>query len=73
MLCYVHDDVVIATPTLRDLSERLDVDFDFTERACLNCIPSKCEILRDSIKNLGRKVDTYDLRHYPNAVEAVLT
>ena len=35
--------------------------------------PSKCEILRDSIKYLGRLVDKHGVRPDPEAVEAVLT
>ena len=37
------------------------------------CKPSKCEILRDSIKYLGRLVDKHGVRPNPEAVEAVLT
>ena len=41
--------------------------------AGLKCKPSKCEILRDSIKYLGRMVDRHGVRPDPDAVEAVLT
>ena len=51
VMCYV-DDVVIATPTLVDHIERLDEVFAFMKRAGLKCKPSKCEILKDSIKYL---------------------
>ena len=51
-MCYV-DDVVIATPTLEDPIERLDEVFACMNRAGLKCKPSKCEILKDSIKYLG--------------------
>ena len=34
---------------------------------------SKCEILRNSIKHLGKMVDKYDVRRDPDAVVAVLT
>ena len=44
-----------------------------TSRAGLKCKPSKCEILRDSIKYLGRMVDSHGVRPDPEAVEAVLT
>ena len=71
-MCYV-DDVVIATPTLEDLIERLDEVFACMKQAGLKCKPSKCEILRDSIKYLGRLVDKHDVRPDPEAVEAVLT
>ena len=43
------------------------------KRAGLKRKPSKCEILRDSIKYLGRMVDRYGVRPDPEAVEAVLT
>ena len=67
------DDVLIATPTLADHIDRLDEVFVFMKRAGLNCKPSKCEILRDSIKYLGRMVDRHDVRPDPEAGEAVLT
>ena len=72
VMCYV-DDVVIATPTLEDPIDRLDEVFGCMKRAGLKCKPSKCEILRDSIKYLGRMVDRHGVRPDPEAVEAVLT
>ena len=72
VMCYV-DDVVIATPTLQDHIYRLDEVFGCMKRAGLNCKPSKCEILRDSIKYLGRMVDRHGVRPDPEAVEVVLT
>ena len=51
VMCYV-DDVVIATPTLEDHIDRVDEVFRCMKRAGLKCKPSKCEILRDSIKYL---------------------
>ena len=69
---YVND-VVIATPTLEDHIDRLDEVFGCMKRAGLKCKPSKCEILRDSIKYLGRMVDRHGVRPDPEAVEAVLT
>ena len=56
IMCFV-DDVVIATPTLEGHIERLDEVFACMERSKLKCKPSKCEILKDSIKYLGRMVD----------------
>ena len=56
VMSYV-DDVVIAITTLIDHIDRLDEDFDCIKRAGLKCKPSKCEILRDSTKYLGRMVD----------------
>ena len=72
VMCYV-DDVVIATPTLEDHIDRFDEVFGCMKRAGLKCKPSKCEILRDSIKYLGRMVDRHGVRPDPEAVEAVLT
>ena len=72
VMCYV-DDVVIATPTLEDHIDRLDEVFGCMKRAGLKCKPSKCEILRDSIKYLGRMVERDGVRPDPEAVEAVLT
>ena len=37
------------------------------ERAGLKCKPSKCEIPRDSIKYLGRKVDRHGVRPDPGS------
>ena len=70
--CYV-DDVVMATPTLEDHIERLDEVFACMKRSGLKCKLSKCEILKDSIKYLGRMVDRHGIRPDPDAVEAVLT
>ena len=72
VMCYV-DDVVIVTPTLEDHIERLDEVFACMKRSGLKCKPSKCEILKDSIKYLGRMVDRHGIRPDPDAVEAVLT
>ena len=72
IMCYV-DDVVIATPTLEDHIKRLEEVFSCMKQAGLKCKPSKCEILRDSIKYLGRLVDKHGVRPDPEAVEAVLT
>ena len=71
-MCYV-DDVVIATPTLEDHIERLDEVFSCVKQAGLKCKPFKCEILRDSIKYLGRLVNKHGVRPNPEAVEAVFT
>ena len=71
-MCYV-DDVVIATPTLEDHIDRLDEVFGCMKRAGLKCKPSKCEILRFSIKYLGRMVDRHGVRPDPEAEEAFLT
>ena len=43
------------------------------EKSRLKSKPSKCEILRDSVKYLGRMVDRHGVRPDPEAVEAVLT
>ena len=72
VMCYV-DDVVIATPTLEDHIERLDEVFACMKRSGLKCKPSKCEIIKDSIKYLGIMVDRHGIRLDPDGVEAVLT
>ena len=72
IMCYV-DDVGIARPTLEDHIERQDEVFACMKRAGLKCKPSKCEILKGSIKYLGRMVDKHGIRPDPDAVEAVLT
>ena len=43
------------------------------KQAGLKCKPSKREILRESIKYLGRLVDKHGIKRDPEAVEAVLT
>ena len=72
VMCYV-DDVVIATSNLEDHIDWLDEVFGCMKRAGLKCKPSKCEILRDLMKYLGRMVDRHGVRPDPEAVEAVLT
>ena len=68
VMCYV----VIATPTLENYIDRLGEVFGcMKKRTGLKCKPSKCEILRDSIKYLGRMVDRHGVRPDPEAVEAV--
>ena len=64
---------MIATPTLEDHIERLEEVFSCMKQAGLKCKPPKCEILRDSIKYLGRLVDKHGVRPDPEMVEAVLT
>ena len=72
IICFA-DDVVIATPTPNDHIERLDEVLICMKQAGLNCKPSKCEILRDSIKCLGRLVDTHGVRPDTEVIELVLT
>ena len=72
VMCHV-DDVIIAAPTLEDHIDRLEEVFGCMKRADLKCKSSKCEILRDSKKYLGRMVDSHGVRPDPEAVEAVLT
>ena len=72
VMCYV-DDVVIATSTLEDHVDKLDEVFGCMKRAGLKSKPSKCEILRDSTKYLGRMVDRHGVRPDPEAIEAALT
>ena len=73
LVMFYVDDVVIATPTLEVHIDRLDGVFGCMKRAGLKSKPSKCEILRDSIKYLGRMVDRHGVRPDPEAVKAVLT
>ena len=72
VMCYV-DDVAIATPTLEHHIVWLDEIFGRMKRAGLKCKPSKCEILWDSIKYLGRMVDRHVVRTDPEATDALLT
>ena len=65
VLCYVAD-VLIATRTLRDHIDKHDEVFDCIKRAGWKCNSSKCEILRVSIKYLGRVVDTLWMRSDPD-------
>ena len=58
---------------MEDHKERLDEVFILVKQAGLKCKPSKCEILRDSIKYLGRLVDKHGVRPDPEAVEPLLT
>ena len=72
LMCYV-DDVVIALSTLEDHIDRFAEVFGCMKSAGLKCKPSKFEVVRDSIKYLGRMVDRHVVRPDPQAVEAVLT
>ena len=58
VMCYV-DNVAIATPILEDHFDRLDEVFGCMKIAGLKSKPSKSEILRDSIKSLGKMVEAY--------------
>ena len=71
VMCYV-DDVVIATPTLTDHIDTLNEVLDCMKTAGLKCKPSKSEILRESMKYLGRMVDRHGVKPDPDAVKAVL-
>ena len=70
VMCYV-DDVVIATTTLTEHIDSLNDICDCMKTAGLKCKPSKSEILRDSMKYLGRMVDRHGVRPDPNAVKAL--
>ena len=72
IMSYV-DDVVIAIQTLDDQIERLNEFFTCMKQVGLKCKPSKCGVLRESIKYLDRLVDKNGIRPDPEAVEAVLT
>ena len=68
LIMFYVDDVVIATPTLEDHIESLYEVFTCMKQAGLKCKPSMCEILRDSIKYLGRLVDKHGVRPEPDWV-----
>ena len=72
VMCYV-DDVVIGIPTMEEHIERLDEVFSCMKRAGLKYKPSKCEILKDSIKYFGRMAGKNGIRADAGAVEAVLS
>ena len=63
---------MIAAPTLTDHIDRLDEVFNFI-KSWFEMQIVKIEILRDSIKYLGRMVDRHGVRPNPDAAEAVLT
>ena len=71
VMCYV-DNVVTATPNLADHIDTLDEVFEYIKRAGLKCKPSKCEVLMDSLKYLGKIVDRHCVSPDPDAVEVVL-
>ena len=73
LIMYYIDDVIIAILTLEDHIRRLDEVFSCIKQAGLKCKSSKCEILRNSIKCLGRLVDKHGVRPDPEVVEAALT
>ena len=58
---------------MADHIDRLDKVSGCMKRAGFKCKQSKCDILRDSIKYLGRTVERHGGRPDPEAVEAVLT
>ena len=65
--------VMFYVDDLEDHIDWFDEVFGSMKTAGLKCNSSKCEILRDSIKYLGRMVDMHGVRPDPKAVEAVLT
>ena len=58
---------------MEDHIEQLDEVFACMKRTGLKRKPSKCEILKDSIKLLGRMIEKRGKRPDLDAVEAVLT
>ncbi len=56
VMCYV-DDVIIATSTIDQHIDRIGEVLSCLRRAGLKCKPSKCELLKTSIKYLGRIID----------------
>ena len=64
---------MIATSAFENHIERLDKIFACMKRAGLKCKPSKCEMLKNLIKDLGSMVNKHGIRPNPDALEAVLT
>ena len=67
VLCYI-DDVIIATETLEDHLVRLKEVLTCLRDAGLKLKPGKCEILKKSVKYLGRVIDGNGM--YPDPEQA---
>ena len=70
VLCYI-DDVVIATSSLEDHMCRLREVFTAIRDAGLKLNPKKCEVLKESVKYLGRIVDQDGVRPDPDQAAAI--
>ncbi len=70
-MCYV-DDVIISTSTVDQHIDRIAEVLSCLRRAGLKCKPSKFEILKCSIKYLGRVIDKEGVRPDPEPVETVM-
>ncbi len=71
VMCYV-DDVLIAATTIDKHWDLLDEVFTRIARAGLKCKPAKCELLKDSIKYLGRSAEKGIMKPDLAMIEAVV-
>ena len=65
------DDIVIATETAEENLRRLREIMTYLRNAGLKMNPKKCEIMRDSIKYLGRIVDASGIYPDPQQAESI--
>ena len=72
VMCYI-DDIVIATETAEEHLKRLREVMTLLKGAGLKMNPKKCEIMKDSIKYLGRIVDASGIYPDPAQVESLLS
>ena len=70
VLCYI-DDVIIATETLEEHFVRLREVLTCIKDAGLKLKPTKCEILKESVKYLGRIIDETGVYPDPEQVQTV--
>ena len=70
MVIYYVDDVLIATKTIEQHVTRLN---QALRQAGLKCKPEKCDLLKQSVKYLGRVVDAEGMKPDPEAVEPVIS
>ena len=70
VLCYI-DDVIIATETLEDHLLRLREVLTCLKDAGLKLKPGKCEILKKSVKYLGRVIDGNGMHPDPEQAQAI--
>ncbi len=71
VMCYV-DDILIASTTIEKHLKLLDEVFGRIKMAGLRCKPAKCELLKESIKFLGRVVEKGKMRPDESMIETVL-
>ena len=71
VMCYI-DDIVIATETAEEHLRRLREIMTYLRNAGLKMNPKKCEIMKDSIKYLGRIADASGIYPDPQQAESNL-